>query len=556
MSDAELLQRFAGHQDDAAFEVLVRRHGGMVLRVCERVLRHRQDAEDAFQATFTVLARKAGALASGELAGWLHGVAYRVASKARAGLFRQRRQEFPRREEAVMPGASADLRPLLDEELGKLPEQCRLPVILCYLEGRTNAEAAQAMQCSVPTIERRLREGRELLRERLHRRGITCTAVLLLAVLTEEVSAAVPMALVTATVQAGAAAAGSAGFFAKLGGIVSTWSVKAKAAAAAAAATITTVGVVYLTAGTGDWKVTATYAEPAAAVAFSTDGNFFACAERDQQLRIRNARNGALIATFYNFRLGNNTDDVILLSFHSASNSLAWCDAENRVTLWDVPRERGRVLQGPHPSRMAAMRISDDGATLAWLAWNGRLCRNDIRSGKTETIEMGRPGQVIIDSAIFTPDTRKAIYTTASGAIWIFDVRTRKSKLICNAQDLLHGLAAIVLDVDSGRVLHELHSDERARFGVRVALSADGTKLAYGVAPALAYAADGNLLAIGTTSGAIEVWNLKTGVQHRFSAHTSYLTSLAIAPDGQSLLSAGSDRTVKLWRLASAEPAQ
>src|SRR5437764_874199 len=145
LTDRQLLQRFAAGRDQAAFAALVRRHGGLVLGVCWRVLRDADDAEDASQATFLVLARKAASLPwRDSIAGWLYEVAHRVARKARAERARRRAQERrqPTTDPETPPGpAWGELCAVLDEELLRLPEDCRAPLLLCYLDGQTRDRA-------------------------------------------------------------------------------------------------------------------------------------------------------------------------------------------------------------------------------------------------------------------------------------------------------------------------------------------------------------------------------------------------------------------------------
>src|SRR5262249_41249526 len=176
-----LLERFASRHDDVAFATLVERHGAMVLGVCRRVLHHLHDAEGAFQATFLILAPQAGAIRPHDsIAGWLYQVAYPLAVKARASA--AKRRSYLRRE-VDMPTADPlaelngqELRSLLDEELNQLPEQCRSALVLCYLEGKTQDEAARLLGWSKGTLRRRLGQGRELLRIRLGRRGLPLAA--------------------------------------------------------------------------------------------------------------------------------------------------------------------------------------------------------------------------------------------------------------------------------------------------------------------------------------------------------------------------------------------
>jgi RNA polymerase sigma factor (sigma-70 family) len=212
LSDGALLERFAARGEEAAFEALVQRHGPMVLGVCRRVLGDAQDAEDAFQATFLVLVRSARAVGKAASVGsWLHGVAHRTALKARAARAARRKHE---RRAPIManngPGAEAawgELRQVLDEEVGRLPEACRGPFVLCYLEGKTYDEAARLLGCPKGTVSTRLTRARELLRARLTRRGLALSAGLLATALSQSAAPAVPPALTAATVSAAASPA-------------------------------------------------------------------------------------------------------------------------------------------------------------------------------------------------------------------------------------------------------------------------------------------------------------------------------------------------------------
>ncbi len=203
--DGELLERF-GSGDAEAFAALVRRHGPMVLGVCRRVLAHAHDADDAFQATFLLLVRKANTLRQPEHLGpWLYGVARRTALKAKALAEVRRRREAPLDDEpAARPSddlAWRDLRPVLDDAIARLPAKYRVPFVLCHLEGLTNAEAARRLGCPPGTVATRLARAREQLRTRLTRRGVTLSAAVL--------TAAVPSALSAATVRLLSPAAGA-----------------------------------------------------------------------------------------------------------------------------------------------------------------------------------------------------------------------------------------------------------------------------------------------------------------------------------------------------------
>jgi RNA polymerase sigma factor (sigma-70 family) len=184
LPDGELLRRWVQQRDQGAFELLVWRHGRLVLSVCRRLLGNGPDVEDAFQATFLVLVRKAGGISRGQaLASWLHAVAYRIALQARA---RKGRNEPIASDHLDLIEApceneveAREARAVIDEEVRRLPEKYRLPFVLCYLEGRTNEEAARELGRPVGTIASRLARARDRLHARLVRRGLTPSAGLL-----------------------------------------------------------------------------------------------------------------------------------------------------------------------------------------------------------------------------------------------------------------------------------------------------------------------------------------------------------------------------------------
>jgi RNA polymerase sigma factor (sigma-70 family) len=203
-SDAQLLQSFLARRDEEAFEALLRRHGPLVLGVCRRVLRNAHDAEDAFQATFLVLARNAGSIRSKQVvASWLYGVAYRTAMKARA--MNSKRREKERRAGEMPHSAPSDestqeeLLAQLDYELSRLPEKYRVPIILCELEGKSRKEVARLLGVPEGTLSWRLAQAKKLLARRLSLYGTVAVA----ALLTEGVaSACLPASLRASTVKA------------------------------------------------------------------------------------------------------------------------------------------------------------------------------------------------------------------------------------------------------------------------------------------------------------------------------------------------------------------
>ena len=222
LTDAQLLERFAVQRAqateateaaEAAFEAVVLRHGPMVLAVCRRVLRDQHEAEDAFQATFLILARRAGSIREGMvLGGWLRKVAFRVAARARALSARRLPLEAdrpaPAADELTTIAEREDLRTAIVDELELLPEKYRLPVQLCYIEGQTHDETALRLACPVGTVRTRLAWARERMRTRLTRRGFALPAAFIGAsMLPLKARAEVPPALVKATVESATARA-------------------------------------------------------------------------------------------------------------------------------------------------------------------------------------------------------------------------------------------------------------------------------------------------------------------------------------------------------------
>ena len=227
VSDGQLLARFMAEREESAqvaFATLVRRHAGMVLRVCQQIVGDRHLAEDAFQATFMILARRAGSIRQPELLGhWLHGVAVRTAREARMRDVRRRRRETP-------AGPRIDREPIDDQagvesplirreefeaihsEVARLPERYRIPVVLCDLEGLTHQQAAEQLSCPVGTIGVRLKRARQRLREQLTRRGVVPSAGVMAAVLGADAAAALTdSSLINSTIQAGIEFAASTG---------------------------------------------------------------------------------------------------------------------------------------------------------------------------------------------------------------------------------------------------------------------------------------------------------------------------------------------------------
>ena len=208
LSDRQLLEKFIAGRDEAAFAGLMQRFGGIIWRVCRRVLPREQDAEDAYQAVFVLLARRATAIRKREAVGsWLYGVAYRVALRAKRAAGRRQNREMravTSRPESSPPTEAAfrELQQILDDEVHCLPDKYRMPFVLCCLEGMSKAEAARELGWKEGTVSGRATQARRLLQARLARRGITVSAALTAVALAQNSASAAPPLLVSVSTQA------------------------------------------------------------------------------------------------------------------------------------------------------------------------------------------------------------------------------------------------------------------------------------------------------------------------------------------------------------------
>jgi RNA polymerase sigma factor (sigma-70 family) len=195
LTDGQLLALFVHDRDEDAFTALLNRHSPMVMGVCRRILRDQHDAEDAYQATFLIFARKAGSVrARDSIGGWLYRVAYRTALEARARIVRRRGKE-QQMDELPAPAVEPDegrpeLLASLDKEIDRLPDKYRVPVVLCELEGRSRKEVAELLGIPEGTLSWRLAQAKKLLAQRLARRGLAVSGVALAAVMTPATTSA------------------------------------------------------------------------------------------------------------------------------------------------------------------------------------------------------------------------------------------------------------------------------------------------------------------------------------------------------------------------------
>ena len=410
VTDGMLLERFVAQRDQAAFEELARRHGPMVFRLCKRVLHHTQDAEDAFQATFVVLARKAASISKQESVGsWLYGVAYRAALQLRERTGRRRAHEqgadnlLAADHRGAAPEAGADLRelgPALDAEVSRLPEKYRQPVVLCYLEGKSTEAAASLLGCGQSALKMRLLRAREMLQQRLTRRGVTLGAASLTTALTQQAALAGASERLLRTTAQGAAHAAEG---ANAVGI----SQQAQAVADAVLSTLPArklrwaVGLVLLLVGVGATatllltgrqrtatipagmqrvELTSAGKAPFGGAVFSADNRLLALGDRAGGVTV--------------YEIGWGADQLVMkrlpLKFQRPHSSLAFAPTGRRLALGCPDgaveirdADTGRLLnslRAAHNGQVVELAFAPDGQALAALVDKAGLTTWDLRT--------------------------------------------------------------------------------------------------------------------------------------------------------------------------------
>jgi RNA polymerase sigma factor (sigma-70 family) len=527
MTDGQLLACFITGPDEAAFEALVRRHGPMVLGVCRRVLRHAQDAEDAFQAAFLLLARKAASLKQRELVGnWLYGVALRAALQVRAARRPRERQvgEMPEPEVVEQTDVWDELRPILDEELTRLPEKYRSAVVLCDLEGRTRREVARQLGVPEGTLSGRLTTARRKLARRLAQRGLALGGGLAAVLSGGAASARVPASLVGSTtraathVAAGGAAASvvSVQAAAVMEGVLSTMFLsKLKGIAAVLGACLAVGGIVLATFGAAprdqEGARPAVAADrPATGAGGQPPGPPADKAARREKERPPAQASGGVRSV--------ESDALEALAFSRDSRYLAAGGFGKEVMIWDVKKGEANPrwkLQGPR-GFVRRVAFSPDGKRIAAGVDDAVIHLWNVETGKPEAQlraslpskpdVFGRTG--LVNNIAFLPGNKLvALYTfqpknagspEATGCqIWIWDLATRKSSVLAK----------------------EKHSN-----AVDVAVSPDG-----------------KLLACSHYVAGMKVWDLgqRKVVQEEGVGKNEFMSRVAFSPDGKSLAVGG-----------------
>lgn len=583
-TDSQLLECFIRDKDEDAFETLVRRHGRVVLGVCHRVLHDAHDAEDAFQATFLILVRKARSIGKREsLGSWLHGVAYRTAVRAKAESARRRVLERQAglignghngHENGNSDAAWRDLRLVIDEELERLPEKYRTPVVLCYLEGRTNEEAARQLGWPKGTVSGRLARARDILRVRLTRRGITLSAGVLALTLTQHASASAPSALVFSTVHAATlfaaqTAAGliSAHVAALAEGVLKTMflaKLKIAAAVLIAAGVVGTGG--FLTYGKlaaqqqGTQPVAAAKGSAAPAPATPAQRLKEAQLQLDQLLaEAAKAQMDSELAAVrrqqIQARLDTLKKEIAVLQEQLAVLEKEAANKHLGVRL-DTPdaaaadgwRELA-TLQG-HVLSVSSLAFSPDGRTLVsvgsdirdWRADKG-IVFWDVETGKQVRQMPGHAGGV--GQVTFSPDGQVLASGGADATVRLWDVRTGAEvrRFEANKEQVLR-----VAFTPDGKTLASAGSDNLVRLW-DVPTGKERVRIAghQQIVSTIAISPDGRILVSGSPDGTMRLFEMTTGKELRRFDLKHNVTAVAFSPDGKRIASAINDETVRLW---------
>jgi RNA polymerase sigma factor (sigma-70 family) len=587
-SDRDLLHRFAAARDEDAFAELVRRHAPMVQGVCERALHNRQDAEDTVQACFLVLARKAGSPAWQPCIGpWLYQVAYRLARKARAGGARRcaRQAGLAQRPEAAPAEepSARELHMVLDEELARLSVKYRAPLVLCYLEGQTRDEAAQQLGCPLGTLKSRLERGRDLLRSRLTRRGVTLSTALMVVGLAPGASRATSAELAAAfTAKAAALAGGTArGLVLKLAALVAIGVFTAGAVLLAHRLPVEQRPGETTPAAKGDQPartdrrgdplpdealarlgtIRFRYGGFINALGFTPDGANLVVRGTDY-VQVMDAGTGKEVRRF-----GHELGMIIASSLSSDGKLIALASYRKggKVSIWEVPT--GRLLRQFGERDCNEILFSPDGKVLATSCWwHCTVVLWDTTTGKhlaTLTHEEH------LWPLAFSADGKTLISGDDKGTIRFWDVATHKLvRQIASAGRV----ARLALSPD-GALLAAVVGTKRAGARATPGTTEDqvflwdartGKELRRLMMPAMqrdleqpvrvldaAFTPDGTAL-VTSERGVVRVWDPATGTQLRqFPGLAGYPGAFAFPPGGKTLAVAEGNTVVKLIDLMS-----
>jgi RNA polymerase sigma factor (sigma-70 family) len=536
LTDGQLLQCFLSQRDEAAFAALVRRHSPMVWGVCRRVLHNPHDAEDAFQATFLVLVRKAAAIRQKELVGnWLYGAAYRAALEAKAARRRVRERQVSAMPEPEAPAEDlwADLRPVLDRELSRLPDKYRVPVVLCDLEGRARREVARQLGIPEGTLSSRLATARRTLARRLARRGLALSGgALALALSQDGAAAGMPTSLVSSTIQAARVSAGGGAISAEVAALTEGV-LKAMLLSKLKIVSAVVLALGVLVAGAGALcslaRAEAGKDDPPGAEARGKDA--------------------ASVRTFVGHTDGIGMVAVSRDGRRALSCGLTYGDGDPTVRLWDL--ETGKELKRfeGHTGGVYGVAFSPDGKRAA-SAGDKTIRLWDLETGKELKRFEGHEDDV--DGVAFSPDGKFLLSASDDTTVRLWEVETGKevrrfeghTERVYRAVFSPDGKRALSGGFDKTLRYWEVETGKELR-----CIQVDTTGVAVAT---MAFSPDGKRAVSSAGDRTVRLWDLENGNEiRRFEGHAKIVHFVAISPNGKRILSGGHDQTVRLWDVES-----
>jgi RNA polymerase sigma factor (sigma-70 family) len=600
MSDGSLLEWFTRRREEAAFAALMRRHGPMVLSVCRRVLAQEHDAEDVFQATFLVLARKAASIGNHQsVGGWLYRVAYRLAAKARTRIARRRQQEaqteLPPRAAPLLEVACRELQNVLDQELQRLPQRYRAPIVLCYLEGRTQEEAAQQLGAPLGTVRSRLARARKLLRVRLSRRGLALSSAAFATLLAAlPVEASVPAALFQTTV---ATTLGQA-LPAARATVLAHGSLHMAAALKFGILATLLVGLGLIGAWRGWWAASSATPKPAGTapsedapeppavpeirkpapplpsteptpsgplvregslrlkhetavrtVALSPNGKFVASGSADHKVRLWSAVTGEELEVFNEHKVG-----VSCLAFSPDNQVLASGGEDKSVCLYKVTSAEVLRKWVVERSAVNTMAFSPDGASLA-TGCKDLVILFDTATGTETKCVQAHKGAVVDVRYSPNGDTLASAGVDHAFRMWRGTTLKRTHELVL--RDVEPRTVAFTVE---GRAVAAGNSRDSVKLWLDLVPARQVPNQQFAcslenVGPVV-LSPDARNLAVGAPDASVAVWEVSTGrALYKLAGSKGRVRSISFSADGRTVAAGSEDAGVLLWHLTEAPQA-